>query len=245
MAKENNICYEERITAFIDIMGFSDYVENADCEAVYSLVNKASKVEELVRNSKSHGDDLGVEVTCFSDSIVISVGIKRKEAFSNLLTMVHVLIERLVEQSVAFRGGITIGKLYHNANMVFGPAMVDAYNLESKSAVSPRIIMKQEVLEKIESTIDDSFYRSNSYLNKIFNIDGDRFLYFDYFKLFNSNGISYKDDRALYLKQLYRIISIGLMHPEISVRMKYYWMANKFNNLIDLDMFNVPKLFLS
>ncbi len=48
----------------------------------------------------------------------------------------------LIEKGILFRGGLTIGNIIHNENgTVFGQALIDAYQLETKSAKYPRIVL--------------------------------------------------------------------------------------------------------
>ncbi len=49
-------------------------------------------------------------------------------------------------EGIMIRGGVTIGDLYHRNNIVYGPAMIEAYRLESKCAIYPRIIMSEDML---------------------------------------------------------------------------------------------------
>lgn len=45
------------------------------------------------------------------------------------------------------RGGISSGWCYHEDSIVFGQAMIDAYELESQVAHVPRIVFSDEVAE--------------------------------------------------------------------------------------------------
>ena len=44
------------------------------------------------------------------------------------------------------RGGATLDKLYHKEGVVFGPAMVESYSIESRIAVYPRIVVSPKLL---------------------------------------------------------------------------------------------------
>ncbi|WP_338988091.1 hypothetical protein KST01_03635 [Fusobacterium animalis] len=48
-----------------------------------------------------------------------------------ILDIIYISIE-LLDKGVYIRGGMTYGKLYHENNICFGPAMVEAYSLEQK-----------------------------------------------------------------------------------------------------------------
>lgn len=45
------------------------------------------------------------------------------------------------------RGGITIGPLYHDSNIVFGPALVRAATIEKDLARFPRVVLDSECAE--------------------------------------------------------------------------------------------------
>ena len=47
----------------------------------------------------------------------------------------------LVDHRLASRGGIAIGDCFHDGTVFFGPALVDAYTIESRVAVVPRLLL--------------------------------------------------------------------------------------------------------
>ena len=62
------------------------------------------------------------------------------------------------------RGGVTIGKLHHSGGVVFGEAMVDAYRLESRVAIYPRVVVSSRIYtllpnrERIAQDTDGIWY---------------------------------------------------------------------------------------
>ena len=48
------------------------------------------------------------------------------------------------------RGGYSFGQLYHQNNVVFGEAMVDAHNIERTIAVFPRIVVSERILAQLD-----------------------------------------------------------------------------------------------
>jgi hypothetical protein len=50
---------------------------------------------------------------------------------------------KLIGYEILLRGGIVVGKLLHENNIMFGPAFNQAYDLESKSALYPRIVIDE------------------------------------------------------------------------------------------------------
>ncbi len=70
----------------------------------------------------------------------------------NLTRLNFVLIELqnilLLKYKILIRGAITSGKLYHNNGVLFGEALVNAYNMEKDKACYPRIIYDEALLKR-------------------------------------------------------------------------------------------------
>src|SRR5205807_662034 len=79
--------------------------------------------------------------------IVISFPIKeRSEVFWTLNELLGVQVS-LIWRGMLSRGAVVEGKVLHTDKMIFGPALVEAYDLESKAALFPRIILGDSLLE--------------------------------------------------------------------------------------------------
>ena len=148
-----SIKYEERLVAFVDILGFKELVyDSVKSDAVMDKIYEAmqtildvKKVEGSLSNLEI-GRTYQATVTTFSDSIIISYLLgSYGNLFRILLDIIHLQLA-LAYQGILIRGGIAIGKAYHDGEIVFGPAMNEAYELESLCAKYPRIIVKQDTL---------------------------------------------------------------------------------------------------
>ena len=64
-----------------------------------------------------------------------------------------------LKNGLLVRGAITVGELYFENGMIFGPALNQAAELE-KSAKYPRVIFSDESLEVLNSTHDKTTYCS-------------------------------------------------------------------------------------
>ena len=47
------------------------------------------------------------------------------------------------------RGGLSIGDLFVDDNSVYGPALLEAYGLESKAAVNPTVVLSDDVMDLV------------------------------------------------------------------------------------------------
>lgn len=118
-----SIQYEERVVAFIDILGFSNMVNESenDQEILRIIITALSKIREIKKMNTINSE---IEVAVFSDNIVISYFENNKDAEFNLIKDSILLQTLLLIEGIYVRGGITRGKLYHKGNFVFGPALV-------------------------------------------------------------------------------------------------------------------------
>jgi len=185
--------YQERVVVFIDILGFGNLVESTvvdemeDTEKVETIIECFNNALEDIYDV-SHRDF--VQISHFSDSFVISHTIDEsyedKEARNRLYFMVFLItkfiIKAFIKKDILLRGGITRGKVFHKENfLLFGPAMNKAYNMESKVAKYPRIIIDHEIIYHLKSTIGDSFEQVLDFVSPVIkDDDGEYFLsYFD------------------------------------------------------------------
>ena len=135
----------QRVIAFVDILGFSSLVGAIESDdslhaEVYRALNRIGYVRRGWQAASRTRNKLAVSV--FSDSIAISGEIN--DAISVILTCGW-LQSDLLYLGILIRGGITIGPLVHDDEVVYGSGMVEAYNLEAKVAYYPRIIVSSTV----------------------------------------------------------------------------------------------------
>ncbi len=92
-----------------------------------------------------------LRTTYFSDNIGASIVIdgldakQQQRAVCQLLRLLAgIQLSYLQEFGILCRGGVALGKCFHNDNVLFGPALVEAYLLE-QTASSPRIALSADV----------------------------------------------------------------------------------------------------
>lgn len=165
--------YENRITIFLDILGFRNIVEKTESNSDFAerifcvldsmksktlgqeMFGEAINVEVSEEERKKVQNFMGeiskhlmskstIQITHFSDSIVLSVSISDSDANGmSLFEYLARLQYRLWRDfNILIRGGGVVDRLKHGeGGALFGPAMVKAYDLESNLAIFPRIIL--------------------------------------------------------------------------------------------------------
>lgn len=237
--------YEERIVAFVDILGFSSMVSNSSSNP--EEYEKIKHALDTINLMKKHSDGTNAKVTTFSDSIVISYPVSdRDPLFYIIIDLIHLQLE-LLQQGVLVRGGIAKGLVRHTQEMVFGPAMVTAYELESKYAVYPRIIVEKELVD----------WEKNNYRKQIYGAEYDISDLESLLKRDEYNDIYYIDilrqrqelDYYEYFEELLRsvnsIIRDGLTNKNKAVKMKYVWLKNYYNDVLTSTFPHLNSLLIS
>lgn len=139
-----NPAYERRVVVFYDILGWRSEIRKAGTEP--------AKIGNLRRLLLAHTrvlrmpTDAPVNVSTFSDNIVISTPVDPQN-ISHFLRAMAVMQLLTAAHDFLLRGGVTIGDIYHDEEVVFGPGLNRAYELESEVADVPRIVLDSEVMK--------------------------------------------------------------------------------------------------
>jgi hypothetical protein len=133
--------YTSRYVAFVDILGFRKIINKSRNNAKFA--DELAAVLKAIgeRNSELErvlGEDFKMQN--FSDSIIMSEA-ATAQGLSHLLYQVQELGLRLLQKALLIRGGICKGELYHDGSVIFGPAFIEAYRLESNVANFPRVVL--------------------------------------------------------------------------------------------------------
>ena len=226
--------YEERLILFIDFLGFSEIVVKTatDGKALHRLVQAMDRLGEI-------GDSTFLasqKVTQFSDSIVVSYKLTEPSAVFHILNAIALCVVDLAYKGYFVRGGVTAGKLYHTSKHVVGPAMIDAYHLESKVALVPRVVIDEKLLAIARKYRDEMHTEEDEaeYALHFMTLDRDNRYFFDYVshrsvvKVTGGEPELYPD----YLGRLGQYITEGIAHPELVVRAKYVWLQRQYQEAI-------------
>jgi hypothetical protein len=149
-----NPTYDRRVVAFFDILGWRSEIEDAgaDPERIGRLRRIVLQYSRMLRLPVL----APVNVTTFSDNVVISTP---PDKINTPFFLREMAVIQAMTVSLGFlpRGGITIGDILHDDETVFGPGLNRAYELESRIANFPRIVVDEAVLKIGEISGFDCF----------------------------------------------------------------------------------------
>jgi hypothetical protein len=132
--------YEDRLVGYFDILGWGSHIVEAG-EDPARIARLAAAVRMFTSHVGAVGDN-DARMTTFSDNVVFS---KRyaPEDVPWFLQGVATIMLGAATFGFLVRGGVTRGSLIHDEHIVFGPALNRAYEMESKQAVYPRVLIDE------------------------------------------------------------------------------------------------------
>jgi hypothetical protein len=156
--------YEDRLVAYIDILGWKeacDTLEPTQLVQALDLIhehprqfNEAERLKLLEFGQKPgvtwiNPMRLQVRAAAFSDNVVVS----EPAAYGCRIFTIRRMCVRLLELGFLSRGGVSLGHVYHEDNVVFGPALNRAVEIE-QGASFPRIVCDTPVVELLKEDRD-------------------------------------------------------------------------------------------
>lgn len=154
-----SVCFEERAVAFIDILGFSQLVEEVSSgrESALALNELVTLLDQAIPFLDAGVSSQVPQILIpqhlqISDSIILSAPLRTTlsgwENYSGLEIVVMrtiQLTQMLLKAGYLIRGGISVGKVWHAPANIIGPAYQEAYKLETTTK-APRIVLSAAAL---------------------------------------------------------------------------------------------------
>jgi hypothetical protein len=238
---KSSLVYENRIIAFLDIMGWSEAIKNSINDPSFTTqlgigVDFINKHIEMARWQQEHQFPYDYQISHFSDSIIISTNCEQF-SFDHISAQVHWIIQYFLSMKLPIRGAITIGKLIHRQSMVYGPALVRAYELEKDVAIWPRVILDEPITMSVPENITVSD-QSGKILNiiKRWDTDNDGWAFIDYLKsqfgFIEDNSPSSHQKTLLTQARVLITEKLSEYKKNSRTHSKYLWMALYFNRVL-------------
>ncbi len=232
--------FNEKFVTFIDLLGFKGSILEARND-VKELNNIKKKVKSLQNhfgaNRKKDEREYKTKVHSFSDCIVRERDYFRGGLYSEISSIAFGIIETL-QDGYLLRGALTHGLHYSNKKIIVSPAFLRAYELETKEAIHPRVIIDPTTLAHYEVRSD---WGSNAHPHKddkdyvygLLEKDPIDNLYFiDYLNFAYRNADESGPEYLQFLLDIQKkLILAGLQNQNEKIRKKYQWLG-WYQNLV-------------
>ncbi|HEV2642282.1 MAG TPA: hypothetical protein VGT98_06230 [Candidatus Elarobacter sp.] len=241
-AVDEPIAYEQRLILFLDFLGFKEIVEETTTDPKH--LARLLQAIDFLSQLKPDEADGGKQVTQFSDSVVVSYPVSAPSSVFILAYEVALLIIDLAYAGFLVRGAITLGLLIHNDEYLVGPAMIRAYQMESREAKNPRVVIDPRIVKiaRAYSVSQNSSSEEVDYVRGVMGAvrdlmtkDDDGRFFFDYIS-WNSvvDEARLDTDRyGSYLANIGRLVERGLRNKDPHVKEKYLWLHKRYVASID------------
>ncbi len=157
--------YSQGYVAFLDLMGFKTLCKTECCEKIKAIIDDIELFRYKFTNyfsklviPKSVISQTTVKI--ISDSIIITTP-NSDFGFLYILYYVATLHMMLLDCGILLRGGIEKGDFFVTETTTFGPAVIDAYNIENSTGY-PRVQISASIIDDLrkigfekKKTVDD------------------------------------------------------------------------------------------
>src|SRR5579871_5074403 len=158
-------CLRPSIVGFLDLLGFSHQVSTTvgsknSQELLDRIVAAIDDSRKYVRSMSEDANLAGWALKFFSDNLVL--GYTFEDSEQQLAIAAWFVIRcaqqyqlRMAWNGLFLRGALTQGPVCITDEIIFGSTLIECYQLESKAAIVPRVILaeplRQVIVESAES----------------------------------------------------------------------------------------------
>jgi hypothetical protein len=236
--------YRTAIVSFIDILGFRDIIAKRTSAEIQSILKRLITTAQPFSNI---AEDKIVYVN-FSDNLVRVSWLPDDPTYEDVIDSLYVEISDLggaqallTQRGVFIRGGISVGEIFLQDGLTFGPGLVRAYETESRLAQAPRIVIDPESISRFSidtQIVDVDFdeglpaeFECRGYLAR----DTDRSVFIDYLRGVIGEGDDPTGTASIKLFENHRdqIVNAFSQIPR-DAWLKYFWLRDYHNRSVDL-----------
>lgn len=242
----------DSVVLVVDELGTGSWMR--DSFTALALEERAS----LLSNARGWlgGNPARNSVLSYTDNVILAEPIRRPNApyeVGIVISSAAWYQLTLALQGVLTRGGIAVGQHHGSAELVAGPALMDAHEIEQSLAIYPRVMLSSRALETVRQ--DGGHYGSgleNSIYNDqlVSNSDGQVFVH--YLSAVDEVDDGVSPDEVFDRHRQVIVDNLNDPHHRERARSKWVWAAGYHNWCItyqgrstDLLAADVPPLQLS
>ncbi len=214
--------YIESYVAFLDILGMKNLLDKKyqEIRSIFNVIEASTELYKRIDlpSGESFISQNQIKLLVMSDSIVVSIAKNTNHSFSKLIGISSYIIKTVLDElnePVFIRGAIAGGNLYQNESTVFGPALSEAFLLETNEAKNMRCVISKNLH-------DDQSFKNYVETNKSLIKDNDGFFFIDFID--NKNRATLSE----YSK------NILVSNIDKKIKSKYKWLINYLEKKVTL-----------
>ena len=226
------------IVAFVDILGYSELCRE-EPDSLSLLANIRDTLRGAFRSlDPDYGELIGAQrywmTKTFTDNIVIGLPITFQDGSAELGMVLGRLGEFQLQMTHAgffVSGAISVNKIYIDKHIVFGPALIEAYDAQQNLARDPRIVLADSVREMsyIQQRADVTNVVAHQYDMLLKDSDGQMFLNYLQGVVEFEHDMGYPDTEYLEKHRDHILERLASFISQPRIWAKYYWCAMYHN----------------
>jgi hypothetical protein len=224
----------DSIVLFLDVLGSKDWATGTGAQDYLNLLyDVLSKNLEKYLESNAEGQ---FSVLTFTDNIVLGwptdgSDFDVRACLRSVSMLASLYQSELAMHGVFVRGGVSRGLMYMDDKIAFGPALVDAYNLE-QSAIYPRIVVSKSLAaESIQNGVFSLYQGTGP--DKDYLISQDDQIFLNYLEWLPYTGDEKKGLLQAHKVTLEKAIAEFAYKPKVWA--KYCWLADYHDFVIRMN----------
>ena len=232
--------YQRSIVTFMDILGFREIIKSRTPQQVTEVLDLFKRFSGADDYKDSHEGAFPYVLT-FSDSVIrvrqIDTELNKSRPqgllYFELMDLLHAQGE-LIFKGILVRGGVTIGPVAVGEQRVFGPAFIDAYDLESQFARYPRIVLSPTILKTLDNdpllrADHNCIEREHEFIYALLRQGDDAVWFIDYLSAFEKELDHPEDYYEMLVRHKTLITEATNIKGLTSLALKYNWLAHYHN----------------
>lgn len=238
--------FQPSLCAFLDVLGFREVIETAYSEKNerHLLKDISDALNTATEEIKSFGEQTSMaSVRFFTDSVIVGYTYWTKEANVELGHLCELLAHYQLTMACKgffIRGGISIGTLACEGDIVFGDALLKAHRLEAVEAGNPRVILDANLRDSIERNFPSaSEIDRNTWKARLMR-DVDGYFFVNYLSATYEQRhdprygmVLWPSEERIMTHRMQVEQHLNNARPRPKVWAKYFWVANYHNSFCE------------
>ena len=232
---------------YLDILGFSAQVAKATGNGTANqlLLELTTALDEAKVDLKidyeeyaAHGiKEAPYAVKMFTDNVVLGFPIRDdgESEFGRMIDILGLWQFTLLKHGFFVRGGVTVGPVYMDDDVVFGQGLLDAYDAETKLARDPRVVLATSAMDLVHHHL--AYYgkvaESPHDTALLVDADGQMFVNYLFLDFDGEDALSHQFARDIEHHRDLIVDRLKMFSDAPAIWSKYAWVGSYHNHFCD------------
>jgi hypothetical protein len=241
--KPKKVHYQRSLICHVDLLGFRQLIKKKTAGEISKILRVFSEavspkkykfIKELNEKQFVAFSDLHITVIPTEPTDHSARGL----IFAEILRLTHAQFTLFSDYGIVIRGGIVVGNATRSYGRFFGQGIIDAYEVESKQALYPRIIVHSSVFTEMKNnpkvwTHDDADTEIKAVRSLLHHDQENGVHYIDYLRVIKDE-LDFPENCGHYLERFrIQLNKILIKEKDVGARSKLEWMQRYYQRTVE------------